>query len=437
MMTEKESYEEKFLTLLEGLYANTPSDDPLLKSKSKAWDRFNALELPNRKTESYKYIKLKNLFDKEYSLSQTISINKDQILPHLYPECFQSHLVFVNGQFCLDLSDVTAINGNVVIAPLSKAIRTYGSFLTNSWGKALKEEKDPFATVNMAMQREGLFIYVPPKTIVDAPIQIINILSLESGNKLLTPNTQVFVGKSSTVKIYASTKSLCGNEYMINQRTDFSVDEDAHATYVHTALNEGCTSWHFDAVRATLKRNSIFKSINVNDGNLTYRNDYHIALTQENCEAELDGLWMLSEKNESHAHILIDHQAPHCRSRQLFKGVLRDLSRSSFEGKILVQQAAQQTDAFQLNKNLLLDEYCHCDSKPNLEIFADDVKASHGSTVGSIDDEQLFYLNSRGLSNDLAKNILVYGFCKEVVDRIELPSLYENLKVRAQNYMTP
>ena len=145
---------------------------------------------------------------------------------------------------------------------------------------------------------------------------------------------------------------------------------------------------------------------------------------------------MLSDKREAHTHIFMEHQAPFCRSYQLFKSVLNDFSRSSFEGKIMVSQAAQKTEAFQLNHNLFLNDHAHADSKPNLEIFADDVKASHGATVGQLDADQLFYMKTRGFSDEEAKNLLVYGFCEQVIEMIPLPSLREEISAKARHYLT-
>ena len=144
---------------------------------------------------------------------------------------------------------------------------------------------------------------------------------------------------------------------------------------------------------------------------------------------------MLDEKQEAHTHVLVDHQAPSCQSNQFFKGVLTDLARSSFEGKIYVRREAQKTMAYQLNRNLLLSERANADSKPNLEIFADDVKASHGATIGQLDEEQLFYLRTRGYSQEEARNILVYAYVKEVLDLITVPTLHQVLLQRAQRFL--
>lgn len=435
MMTQTLSQEEKFQQMLESLYATLSEEDGLQKFRERAWRRFQEVSLPNKHTEVYQYIKLRQLFNTCYSSPEPAEVHHPQILPHVYPECRDSYLVFVNGGLRLDLSRTTAIHKNVVVQPMSRAIKTYGTFLNNHYNKWLKEERDPFALLNGAMQQESLFIYIPPKTHVEAPVQMIYLTDAAEEAMLVHPRTHIYVGSSSEVHLYANDVSLTGERYGINRYIDFTVDPDSHVKYVQTVLQQPAQIWYFDAVRASLKRDSSFKSVNVNDGCGCYRNDYLVALAQENGQAELDGMWMMSGKRESHTNVLVDHQAPHCNSRQFFKSVLRDTSRTSFEGKIYVHKEAQKTDAFQLNNNILLDEHAHADCKPNLEIFADDVKASHGSTFGQLDPEQIFYMKSRGFSDTEAKNLLIYGYCKEIIDRVPLPSLYKDLKEKTQSYM--
>lgn len=435
MMTQQESQGEKFRQMLEAFYESTHKDDMLSKVRSSAWSHFLDLGLPTKRNEVFQYIRLRQLFSKEYTLPPHVDISNEQLKQHIYKECEQSYLVFVNGHYREDLSCRDAIPSKVVVSDLKKASRTYSAFLNNHWNRSVKEETDPFAAVNTALHKDSLFLYIPPNTQVECPVQIIHLVDTPDSHAFLTPRLQVFAGKGSEIQIYSNNTCSRGDQYHVNQLSDFSIDENARVTYTQVALNQCESSWYFDAIRATLKRDSYFKTVNVNDGATTYRQDYRVSLLQENAEAELDGVWMLRDKRESHVNVLVDHQAPNCRSRQMFKGVLRDVSRSSFEGKILVRQAAQQTDAFQLNNNLLLSERSHADSKPNLEIFADDVKASHGATVGRLDEEQLFYMKSRGFSDSEAKNMLIYGYCREVIDRIDLPSLFDDLKHRAENYI--
>jgi Fe-S cluster assembly protein SufD len=187
-------------------------------------------------------------------------------------------------------------------------------------------------------------------------------------------------------------------------------------------------------LRANLKKNSRFTAYGFTSGSVLSRQDYKIALLGEGAEAQLGAIAMLEEKAQTHANVLVEHAAPSCQSMQKFKSVLYDKSRSSFQGKILVRQIAQQTNAYQRNNNLILSPLAHAYAKPNLEIFADDVKASHGATFGQVDKEQLLYLKTRGLTTAQAKKLLVFGFCEEVLEEITIPSLRARLEEYCGKY---
>jgi Fe-S cluster assembly protein SufD len=436
MMAQPGIEQETFKNLLEKLRAQANMGDSLERIRQKAWQHFLSLGLPSRQNEVYRYIKLRHLFSQPYHLASEKKIDADQIKPWIYPECNQSVLVFVNGHFISELSCTGALPSKVVVSSLQEAMRTYGALLNNYWTKTLKEETDSFAALNGALHTKGAFLYLPPKTIVEAPIQILHIVDQEDQLQMVMPRLQVFVGTHSNVRLISTQKSRAKTGYFVNQVAEFVLDEGAHVHYTQVLCDENPQAWHLDALRATLKRHSTLKTVCITEGSMTVRTDYKISLEGENAEALLNGVWMLEDKREAHAHVFMDHQAPFCRSYQLFKGVLTDFSRSSFEGKIMVRQPAQKTEAFQLNNNLLLNDHAHADSKPNLEIFADDVKASHGATVGQLDPEQLFYMKTRGFSDEAGKNLLVYGFCEQVIEMIQIPSLRKEMSDRARNYLT-
>ncbi len=436
MMAELGLEQKIFTTLLEKHLAAMHQGDALQKARQKAWSQFLELGLPTKKTEAYRYIKLRHLFSQNYELPEEVGISSEQIASLIYPECQQSVLVFVNGQYCPELSQTQALPSQVVISTLQEATKTFGTFFNNHWTKSLKEEDDTFAIINSALHRQGAFVYVPPKTVIEAPIQVLNLVNGQDQLLMLMPRINLFVGAQSDVKVISELKQSATNGYFINQVSDFVLEEDAHVHYTQILNDEHPQGWHFEAVRAHLKRQSTFKTVCITDGGMTVRTDYRISLAGENAEALLNGVCMLGGKCEAHTHIFIDHQAPNCRSYQLFKNVLNDFSRSSFEGKIMVRQAAQKTEAFQLNNNLLLSDHAHADSKPNLEIFADDVKASHGATVGQLDPEQLFYMKTRGFPESEAKNLLIYGFAEQVIEMIPLESLRELISEKAQRYLT-
>lgn len=403
----------------------------LQKAQDASWERFLALGLPSQKMETYRYIHLRPLLSRAFQMAPATALTAADVTPHIAPECTGPVLVFVNGHYQPQLSKMSS--DRLVVAPLSQASRTYSSLLSNQWISGLQIENDPFAAINGALHHDGIFLYLPPKCEIKAPIQILNIIDTTADATLLTPRVYLFAGNQSQATILSTFAVRAGDDFCLNYAIDLAIEENADITYVQTHQGEiSPTSWHFDALRAQLKRNSRLKTISLVEGGPTTRYDYRVALAGENAEAQLNGLWMLSGKGEAHANVLMDHQAPHCRSMQLYKGVLNDFSRSSFEGKILVQQAAQKTEAFQLNNNLLLSDRAQSNSKPNLEIFADDVKASHGATVGQLDAEQLFYMKARGFSEADAKNLLVYSFCQEVIDLIPIPSVMSTIQSRAK-----
>lgn len=426
MTVEHEQEPIAFQKHLESLFIQVGAGDALQKIREQAWNLFVQMGLPTKQTEAYRYFKMRHLLAPDYQIASESTVSSAIIATLIQPECKDSFLVFVNGRYSPALSCTTALPKQIAIAPLSAAMHTYGALLRNHWTKSLKEEQDPFALLNSALHRDGAFVYVPPKTVAEAPLQIIHLV--DARQPLLTfPRLQLFVGSQSQLNIVLSQHITGDAHVLVNQLSEMFIEEDAHVHVTQVRADDSSQGWHFDALRATLKKNATLKTVHVSQGGLIVRQDAKVALIGENAEALLNGVWMLEDKHETHTNILMDHQAPSCRSYQLFKGVLRDVSRSCFEGKILVRQAAQKTEAFQMNNNLLLGEYAHADSKPNLEIFADDVKASHGATFGQLDADQLFYMKSRGLLEPEAQQLLVRGFCEQVTGLVTLPSLKQQL----------
>lgn len=365
-----------------------------------AWDRFVELGLPSKEWEVFRYVRLNDLYAQTFEQAEKAK-------PSLTPQ--EGKLVFVNGRYSEELSLPPQ---GVIALPLSKAKKTYGSFLNHRLASQLKEEKDPFATLCSALSDDALFVYLPPKS--TSRFEIVHHITPQVKTVITTPRFHLYAGKEAEAKIFVSHQA---KDWVLSY-IDAALDERASVTMT-AVLDESGASWHFDAIRATLKRESRFTSFALAKGGATSRQDYAIRLLEEGAEASLYGLCRLEERSHHHVNVLMEHTAPNCRSLQHFKNVLKGVSRTSFEGKIYVHKAAQKTEAFQMNNNLILNERASANSKPNLEIFADDVKASHGSTVGQIDQEQLFYLKTRGIPYAEAKELLVEGFCREILDLIE------------------
>jgi len=433
MMAELKSDLERFQEMIGSLFRDQKAAETLQRMRAKFWERFCTLGLPTRKTEVYQYVRLRQLFSKDFALSAPSSATAEKIRPYILPECEKSVLTFVNGFFRPDLSQLGNLPKKVLVMTLEEAMRTFGPLLNNQIAERLQAETDPFAALNGALSDGACFIYFSPQTFLDFPVQILQVVDNADLAMLISPRVELFLGARSEASLISTAACLSGENHFVNSTLNLSLEEEAKATLVQSVLDLPADSWHFEAVRVQQKGQSSLKTVSVTNGSQGVRFDYRVQLSGENAESFLNGLWALSGKREAHVHVLMDHRAPQCQSLQFFKGVLADLSRSSFEGKIYVHREAQKTQAFQLNNNLLLSDRASADSKPNLEIFADDVKASHGATVGQLDSEQLFYLKARGIPEEEAKKLLVFGYCKEMIEKIPVQSLRDKIISRLKN----
>lgn len=372
--------------------------DLLFPNRKKAWDRFQEIGLPKHKQEAFQYLPLQKIaFPPIAETNESFSA-----------KAAPNTLIFVDGHFQPSLSHIPS---GLICLPLETAMRTFALFLQNRLSKALKEETDPFALLNAAFG-SGAFLYAPPNT-----RQTVQVIHYTTSEKTVLPRLQIYLGKGSSLELI-QTSSFDGDALHSIASIDAVLDEAAHFTLLDA---QKCpqNGLSFQAIRATLKRDSKFESRFFTRGSAVWRTSLKVLLAEENSEALLQGLWQLDQERQAHVHALVEHAAPHTRSRQHFKGVLRGKSRSSFEGKIFVRPVAQKTEAYQLNNNLLLSDEAAANAKPNLEIFADDVKASHGATVAQLDEESLFYLSSRGLAKEEAREWLVKGFCEELSKGID------------------
>jgi Fe-S cluster assembly protein SufD len=416
-----------FYENLQSLFEQVKEAHPLKVLREKAFDHFLELGLPEKGEGAFQYMSLKALYQERLSLSKSHAFVQHDIETLIYPEAKNSYLVFINGSFQPNLSNLSAILEQIVILPVEDAMRSYGTFLQNRWSKTLREDTDPFAILNLALHPQGAFIYVPPKLVLTQPIQCLFLSTDEE--QLSLPRLQVFVASHSDVKFITSTVGKGFSNGVI----DMALEDSAKVSCVDVSTagdNEGRS---FSFLKATLKRDSYLSALTLYPQRDLTRHSFHIALSGENAEALVQGGWILKEKEQMHVHVLMKHEAPFCRSMQKFKGVLDDRAESSFEGKIFVTENAQKTEAYQLNNNLILGEHASANSKPNLEIFADDVKASHGATVSQLEAEQLFYLTSRGIPQDVAKNLLVQGFIGELIQQVPYPSITNQEKARVKN----
>ncbi len=404
--------------------------DLLKKARAKAYDRFMEIGFPSRSNDAFQYVRfLDQILNAPHEMSCLLATEGDKtfIESKKLPECLNSHLVFLNGYFRPDLSSLSALQG-ITIQPLAQAARSFNALLSASWNRGIKDEIDPLSLLSYTLSQDGLFLYVPPNKAIEAPIQVSYIYSDIESPSWTMPRLQVLLGHHAEVTLIETVDILNSSENLlyVNTQANFELEEGSSIKHASTLFDEKNTkAIHTHALRAYLKANARMISTSYTAPYIASRQSSRIWLKGENANAIINGSWMLSKEQEAHTHVHIQHDEPNCQSMQLFKGVVQDKSRSSFEGKIYVHKKAQKTQAYQLNNNLVLGPEAQAFSKPNLEIFADDVKASHGATSGQLDRDSLFYLQTRGLPKHVAESCLIEGFLSEVASTIQVKSLHE------------
>lgn len=423
---------QKFLSQLNAHYEEVMQQVPSLSKpvRQKAWNHFIKSGLPHKKWEAFQYFPLTLFYDEVFKKPIRTSTPIEGCPASEYKG---STLVFLNGEFSKELSDMRALPKQVVILPLVDAYQTYGSFLHSRLDKTLKTESNPFASLNLALETKGLFLFVPPKITIDAPIHCMHVISSER-KELFSPRIQLFVGGGSHLKWISTVHCLSGTGYWFNGVMDAALEEGSSLELTNL-INSEEKAWHFDSLRATLKRDSRFELLSFGTGGRSVRQDFQLQLQGENAAAKLQGVALLNDQSQAHTHVFMGHEAPHTHSSQLFKSILDGNAKSSFEGKIFVQKEAQKTEAYQSNHNLLLGPHAIAYSKPNLEIFADDVKASHGATISKLKEDQLFYLKTRGLSNDAAKELLILAFSQEITNQVLHPSIKKQMQLKTREFL--
>lgn len=414
------------LTTLQEQFARASLEGPLSSVKKKAWEQFSSIGLPTKASDAFRYVPLREFPHSIFTFPDVSPLDKSAIASEIFPECIHSHLVFVDGRFSTALSDLSALPEQAVLLSLEEGMRTHAQFLQQGFARSLKEEEDPFALLNLALHPHGAFLYLPPNLCIETPIQCLYVTTSD-WPQVIAPRLQIACGRGALARVIATAVATDHNaSHLLIPYTEICLEEGA-SVELYNAANALPFAWHFETVRAYLKKEARLQTFALTRGAKSVRQSYRVQLNGENAEVQLKGLSLLSENRTAHSHVQVVHAAERTRSMQRFKSVLKDISQTSFEGKIAVRAEAQKTEAYQLSNNLILSTGAVANCKPNLEIFADDVKASHGATISQIDPSQLFYLMTRGIDEKTARELLVDGFCREMIEAIPYPFLVERL----------
>ncbi|MGE5519346.1 MAG: Fe-S cluster assembly protein SufD [Candidatus Dadabacteria bacterium] len=393
----------------------------LTSIEQNAFNVFDKLGVPTVKNEEWKYTRISSLFNKDYSFvagAATSSLTAQDIKEVRLPAHEEANeLVFVNGIYSAELSTIRS--AALVVQTLQKASSNeYKGIVLKHLGHSSKYVRDGIHAMNTAFAEQGVFIYVKKGQITEHPIYIYQVTDARTANILSQPRSLIYVSEGAQVQIAENYLTLGVSESFVNQVLEVVVEQDAVIEYYKIQNDKANTNQvnttHF---RQVGKSSVHTVSIILNGG--IVRNNLNIALEAEHSEALLHGLYFVNGNTHVDNHTVVDNVKPHCLSNELYKGVVDDSATAVFNGKIYVQQDAQKTNAFQSNKNVLLSDSASVNTKPQLEIFADDVKCSHGCTVGQLDEEALFYLQSRGINKEAARSLLVHAFAIDILEHIK------------------
>lgn len=419
-------YHDRFAAFEQSLNGGTSS--PVHLQRREAFAHFVAAGFPTMRDEDWKYTNLNRIAEATFETAPAgdATVRTDVTAGNLaVPDAIL--LCFVNGCFRPDLSDLAELPAEAEVRTLTDVIdaRAMPEWSARSWHDHATH--NPFVALNTAFLREGVMITVRREAVLDRPIHLLFWSTMTAAPFMTHPRVIVQVERGARCALVEHYAGPAGAVYFTNTVADVRVADGA--TVQHVKLqDESTTAFHVATVQATVGAAATYEHHSLGFGAALQRSNIHGVLAGEGAHCTMNGVFLPFGTQHMDHFTTIDHAVPNCTSHELYKGVLSDETRGVFTGKIIVRQDAQKTDAKQANNNLLLSDQAQIDTRPQLEIFADDVKCTHGATVGRINDDQLFYLLSRGIGHRQAHNILTYAFAGEVVSRIPLEALRARLE---------
>ena len=422
----KSALEALFHERNETFYA---SDIPYVaEARQTAFSNFMRLGFPNPRLENWRGTDLAKALDTTYEF--LVEAPGDEIDVEKIFQCevphFETFLVAqLNGWYVYRQSPLTELANGVIIGSLAAAFEKYPDLVSKHYGKYASTEKEGLIALNTAFAQDGIFIYVPDNVTVPDVVQMVNIVDSEQ-NLMLQARNLVILGNNSHLKLVQCDDSINHRYTFINSVSEFYIGKDSSVDH-YKLQNKDEHSTLINSLFFQMESGSNLSSNSISLNGGIIRNNTDVKLAGENSSANIYGVYLMDRNQHVDNHVRIDHLVPKCQSNELFKGILDDHASGVFNGHVIVHKDAQQTNAFQTNKNILLTDKATIDTKPFLEIYADDVKCSHGATVGQLDADAMFYIRSRGISEENARILLMYAFAAEVVNKITIPELRQRI----------
>jgi len=425
IVTERGVLERLLASLAQAPGSLVPTQPQWLKAlRGQALERVGALTLPTTHMEAWRFTNLSALSRQSFHPLHTPTALKSADITHLHIEEATTRLVFVDGVHAPQLSSINARAG-LVVGPLSSAVKTHAAVIEQHLGQHAAFQDALFSALNTAFLHDAAMLIVPPGTALATPVHVL-FISTQS-DVASHPRVLLVAGSGSALTLIEDYVALHQDTYFTNAVAEVVLGANAQVEHVRVQ-RENDQAFHLASCAVSLGAASRYHSASVALGAQISRLDLSVLQTGDGAECALDGLALIGDQQLADTHTFIDHAKPHGVSRQLHKCIVGGAAHAVFNGKVMVRPGAQKTDSAQSSRNLLLSSKALVDTQPQLEIFADDVKCTHGATVGQLDSEEVFYLQSRGLPEAVARNLLTYAFGAEVINRIPVASLRRQLE---------
>ncbi len=405
----------------------------LEEKRNAAQERFKTLGIPTRRSEAWRHIDLEPFLGttfKEPAESAEPSIEACAIAPYLFPESEEVRLVFLNGRYSRKWSTEGDLPPGAVVTDLGGVRGVVDSKLAERYlASAAGAESNAFAALNTLHFRDGAFLFVPEGTVLEKRIHFLFVTTEVSGEPMVYyPRVLMALARGAKASVVISHAGHSQKTYFVDAVVEANLAEEACLDCVFLRRADAQTGYLFTSELFKLEKNSTLRVHRYTQGGLLTRSETDTELLGEGVSADLSGLSVLEGQSKSHNHLTVHHKAGHCVSRQFYKNILTGTSKAEFDSLVRVAKGAMKSDSRQLNRNLILSQGAEGHSRPRLEIQADDVSCTHGATTGPMEETELFYLRSRGLSLDMAKELLVYGFAEDVLASIQDVSVRERLE---------
>lgn len=417
-MELKEKILSSYLAFENGLNVNSD----VHKIRSEALQNFEKLGFPNKKLEAWKYTSLNTILNKDYSIfpNKETTLELKDVKKYFIHDIDSYKLIFVDGKFSSFLSETTHDTFDVCTMSSALTKPKYKAVIENYFNKVAKQ--DNMTSLNTAFVNEGAYIYIPKHVEVGKPIQIINFTTGKENATLLQPRNLIIVEENAHVQIIERHQSLTDNAVLTNSVTEIYANKRANVDY-YKIQNDNINASLVDNTFIEQQQESICSVHTFSFGGNITRNNLNFFQKGEHIDSILKGVTIIEEKQHVDHHTLVHHIEPNCESHQDYKGIFDERATGVFNGKVIVEKEAQKTNAYQQNNNVLVSDKATINAKPQLEIFADDVRCSHGCTIGQLDDQALFYMQQRGIPKKEAKALLMYAFANTVLESVKIPEV--------------